>query len=750
MRERIGPYRLLRELGRGGMGVVYAAEDVSGREVALKVVPLRGAPKRRERFERERESLAQLRHPNVIPVHTAGEADGFAYFAMPLVSGGSLSGRVEEGGALEPAVAVEVGLRLCDALEAAHELGVLHRDLKPENVLFGSQGEPLLADFGLARAMLDTEALTQSGAFLGTPGYMSPEQARGDRHAQGASTDVYGLGATLFFALTGEPPVQGGSLPELLLNTERVRPPRPSRLNPAVPRSLDAVVLRCLRKDGRQRFGTVAALRTALEGSLEVRSRGRGWALGALLLLGGLLAGASPWLVGDTPAPSSASDAPPQLDPDPDPQQLPPSEPPAEAPRGEGPVPWERAGLPALELGVGEALAEARKAKLAEDSGRAAMFFEHARRQGAGRGSERVGFELEYAACLAARALDLWDQGWRGEATMTAHRVAEVADPYWSPEERGMEELALAGQVQVPYTTAHLLLCKNHLAAGRIDLAREEYERVCFASPSSGRVYHLGVTLHLRAGEPERALRVLEACCLSPQHEDPTQAHDPTYVLDYARDRVRAGAWEQARPCLEYVRDNHREDLHAVALQLLDREGQARARRVLARFDPESSDVARLHEAGVASWRLDHRGRANDLLIRALRLDPENLVVCRSLAEMRLGFGWSDGVEDEAVRRLKKDPAQRARGIAYEASFHAMAEDWSSAARLGARAGELQPRLLLETRLGYDYARSLLELEREEALGVLDALEGAASAHRRAQAACLRRDYADALEALRR
>jgi len=731
------------------MGVVYAAEDASGREVALKAVPLRGATKRRERFEREREALGQLRHPNVIPVHTAGEADGFAYFAMPLVPGGSLSGRVEDGGPLGPAAAVELGLRLCDALGAAHELGVLHRDLKPENVLFGSQDEPLLADFGLARAMLDTEALTQSGAFLGTPGYMSPEQARGDREAQGAATDVYGLGATLYFALTGEPPLSGGSLPELLLNTERVKPARPSRLNPAVPRGLDAVVLRCLRKDGRQRFRTVAALRAALERSLEVRSSGRSWALGALLLGGGLVVGAWLWPADEPPAPAPASDAPPQLDPDPEPQQLPPSAPPAAVPRGDGPVPWERTGLPKLELEVGEALAEARKAKLAEDSGRAAMFLEYARRQGAGEGSERVGFELEYVAGLASRALDLWDHGWTGEAMMTAHRVAEVADPYWNPEERGLEEIALAGQFQVPYTTAHFLLCKDHLAAGRLELAREEYERVCFASPSSTRVHHLGVMLYLAAGEPERALKELEVCCLRAQRKDPARAHDPKYVFAYARDRIQAGGWEQARPYLEYVRDGYREDLHVVARHLLDREGQARARDLLAGFDPRTNDTERLREAGGAMWRLDHRGQANAVLTRAMRLDGD-VRTCRLLAEMRLGFGWSDGEEYVAVARMREDPAERARGIAYEASFRAMAEDWSRAARLAARAVELEPRLLLETRLGYDYARCLLELGREEALGVLDALASAASAHRRAQAAHLRGDYATELEALKR
>ncbi|HBP18419.1 MAG TPA: hypothetical protein DEA08_11630 [Planctomycetes bacterium] len=264
---RLGPYRLLRKLGVGGMGAVYEAEHVeSGVRGALKTIQpalLSDVDEEeRLRFCREAELLARLDHPGVVAVHSAELGGPRPYLVMDLVSGESLAERLR-GGPLEIEEALRVVRELARALGHCHAQGILHRDLKPANVVLDERGAPRLVDFGLALA-LDAARLTASGVVLGTPGSMAPEQATGSGRTD-VRTDVYGLGALLFELLCGQPPFRGASLFQTLDQIVRQPPPHPSALRPGgLPAWLDRVVLRALAKEPEQRFPDVASLAAAL------------------------------------------------------------------------------------------------------------------------------------------------------------------------------------------------------------------------------------------------------------------------------------------------------------------------------------------------------------------------------------------------------------------------------------------------------------------------------------------------------
>ena len=205
---RIPGYEVEEELGRGGVGVVYRARHLRlDRTVALKML-LAGPyarPEERERFLREAQALAGLRHPNIVQVHDFGELGGLPYFAMEYVEGGSLAQRLA-GTPLPPREAAALAATLAEAVEAAHRSGIVHRDLKPANVLLTDAGTPKIGDFGLARRLDGGPGATLTGTALGTPSYMAPEQARGQARAIGPAVDVYALGAILYELLTGRPP----------------------------------------------------------------------------------------------------------------------------------------------------------------------------------------------------------------------------------------------------------------------------------------------------------------------------------------------------------------------------------------------------------------------------------------------------------------------------------------------------------------------------------------------------------------
>jgi serine/threonine protein kinase len=270
-------YGLDRELGRGGMAIVYAARDTRlKRRVAVKLLPpeLAFRPDIRTRFMREAETAAQLNHPNIVPIFSVDERDGLVYFVMAFVQGGSLGDRLHQAGAL-PIDDVRRLLReLADALGYAHRLGVVHRDIKPDNILLDADtGRAMITDFGIARAATgdDGTRLTATGAAIGTPTYMSPEQCSGERDIDGRS-DLYSLGAMAYQMLTGEPPFIGGSTPAVMVKhvTEAPVPPRTRRAE--IPRDLERIVLKLLEKDAANRFATGEDVVAALDGAPVARA----------------------------------------------------------------------------------------------------------------------------------------------------------------------------------------------------------------------------------------------------------------------------------------------------------------------------------------------------------------------------------------------------------------------------------------------------------------------------------------------
>jgi serine/threonine-protein kinase len=270
--RQFGDYILHEEIGRGGMGVVYRAEQRSlGREVAVKVI-LRGALASTAdvaRFRSEAEAAARLEHPGIVPIFEIGEADGHVYFTMPLVQGQTLGELLAEG-PLSNRDAARVVRDVARAIQYAHERGVVHRDLKPANVLVDRDQRTHVTDFGLAKRVYDERAtnLTATGAILGTPSYMAPEQATGGRGEVGPASDVYSLGALLYALLTGRPPFQGPSPVDTVLMVLEQDPVLPRLLNARVDRDLEMVVLRCLQKPPELRYASAGELAGDLQAYL--------------------------------------------------------------------------------------------------------------------------------------------------------------------------------------------------------------------------------------------------------------------------------------------------------------------------------------------------------------------------------------------------------------------------------------------------------------------------------------------------
>jgi ABC-type amino acid transport substrate-binding protein len=244
------------------MGVVYKARHRAlKRVVALKMV-LAGAhagPTERARFQREAEAAAHLQHPNIVHLHEVGEQGGCPYLAMEFVGGGSLADRLLAGH-LRAAEAARLAEALARAVQYAHERGVVHRDLKPGNVLLTEDGAPKITDFGLAKLLGGDAGQTATGAVLGTPGYMAPEQAAGQTKAVGPAVDVYALGAILYESLTGRPPFRTDTSLGTLLEVMRREPHRPRSLNPAVPRDLETICLKAMAKEPHRRYASAREL----------------------------------------------------------------------------------------------------------------------------------------------------------------------------------------------------------------------------------------------------------------------------------------------------------------------------------------------------------------------------------------------------------------------------------------------------------------------------------------------------------
>ncbi len=298
--RRFGDYELLEEISRGGMGVVYKARQLSlNRVVALKMMLSRELADQKElaRFQREAEAAARLDHPGIVPVFDVGQVDGLPYFSMGYVEGETLADRLRRG-PVRPREAAVLLCRTCDAVQYAHEHGVIHRDLKPSNILLarrtsnaadsqasapsnqpsGGAGtsdvslldvQPRVADFGLAKQLTSGRQLTGTGEVLGTPAYMSPEQASGQTDRVGPASDVYSLGAILYHMLTGRPPFLGETPLEVLQKVVDCQPIPPRSLNRSVPRQLEAICLKCLHKDPSQRYGSARELQQDLQRFLD-------------------------------------------------------------------------------------------------------------------------------------------------------------------------------------------------------------------------------------------------------------------------------------------------------------------------------------------------------------------------------------------------------------------------------------------------------------------------------------------------
>ncbi|MFO0808821.1 MAG: protein kinase [Gemmataceae bacterium] len=265
-------YEIASELGRGGMGVVYAAWQAGlRRTVALKVVlaGVHAGPSEHDRFRIEAEAVARLQHSNIVQVFDVGRHADHPYLALEYVEGGSLA-QALDAGPLPPRWAAELAAALADATHYSHQHGIIHRDLTPTNVLLTAAGTPKITDFGLAKLIVDgSSAKTRTGAVLGTPPYMSPEQAAGS--AIGPTTDVYGIGAILYEMLTGRPPFRADSVLETLRQVQEVEPVPPKRLNAAVPRDLETVCLKCLQKEPTRRYASAEALAADLLAWLDSR-----------------------------------------------------------------------------------------------------------------------------------------------------------------------------------------------------------------------------------------------------------------------------------------------------------------------------------------------------------------------------------------------------------------------------------------------------------------------------------------------
>ena len=277
---RFGDYELVEEIGRGGMGIVYRAVQRSlGRVVAIKMLLRRDLASHADlaRFRSEAEAAARLDHPGIVPIFEVGEHDGQPFYSMRFIEGTTLAKRLQAG-PIPPREGAMLLARVAEAVQAAHARGVLHRDLKPSNILIDTAGQPHVSDFGLAKRLEDDQTMTHTGAIIGTPCYMSPEQAAGSRGDVGPASDIWSLGAILYQVLAQRPPFQGSSPMDTLLAVLELDPPLPRSIDRQVDRDLELIALKTLQKPQDLRYasaGELAAdLRAFLAGESVAARRG--------------------------------------------------------------------------------------------------------------------------------------------------------------------------------------------------------------------------------------------------------------------------------------------------------------------------------------------------------------------------------------------------------------------------------------------------------------------------------------------
>ena len=271
MPDDFGDYKLIEEIGRGGMGVVYKARQKSlNRTVAVKML-LQGdlaTLEQQGRFRQEAESAAGLTHACIVPVYEVGDADGRPYFSMKFIDGKPLSD-ILLSGPMDISHACRIAIQVCDAIHFAHRKGILHRDLKPSNILIDSYGYAHVTDFGLAKQISTDKDLTQTGVVIGTPAYMSPEQAAGERGEIGTHSDIYSLGALLYHMITGRPLFQAATPVDIVLMVLQEEPVSPRLLNSKIPRDVEMIVQKSIQKPVDLRYGSAESLSADLSAFLH-------------------------------------------------------------------------------------------------------------------------------------------------------------------------------------------------------------------------------------------------------------------------------------------------------------------------------------------------------------------------------------------------------------------------------------------------------------------------------------------------
>ena len=301
---RLGQYLIDSEIGRGAMGVVYRAhQDGLDRIVALKllIAGTHASDAHKQRFERESRAIAKLRHPNIISVHEVGEYENQPFFTMDYIDGLALDTFMEKNGISSTRLIADMCSRICDAVYYAHENGIIHRDLKPGNIIVDRQGNPMVMDFGLAKDMYSNSMVSMTGDIMGTPAFMSPEQAGGHVSATGERSDVYSLGAILYCMLTKEPPFQGNTLMETLGRVLNEDPPPLVDANPMIEGELGAICMKAMEKVPSMRYSSAAEMSKDLRAFINGdpitakprtwRTRARRWVLRHRVeLVGGLVA----------------------------------------------------------------------------------------------------------------------------------------------------------------------------------------------------------------------------------------------------------------------------------------------------------------------------------------------------------------------------------------------------------------------------------------------------------------------------
>lgn len=690
--ERVGPYELVSSLGRGGAGAVHRAIDSrTGAVVALKLLAPGWGETSRQRFAREARALTQLDHPSVVRVLDAGEERGAPWLAIELVEGESLRNRLERDGPLPVDEALSIAADLARALAHCHGRGVLHRDLKPDNVLLRrADRRALLVDFGLTREVDPSDGrtqLTEEGAFLGTPGYWSPEQTHGRSELVGPATDVYGLAATLHAALTGSPPHDGASVSALLLQASE---PVASlhRLRPDLPSAVDATVRRALAVSpaARPDAATFADQLDALRG-VRPRARRRGRRRQALLLAGGaaalllaFAAGLAAARPGAPPVGQAALAAPAPAGPrgaDADATLAEATEPATEPATG-----------PEL-AEVGEALAEARRAWAVHDLARARERLDRvlaldARLGGAWlrRAAVRLlarGPDADEARADAERARALLPAGAAAAlagavvASLSgrsedARRLLEGAsDPTEDPalrvlrghlwERAGDHVRAVEAYTQALAGAPGFLTATFERGRSRRDAneagAREDLEAVVAARGSDVEALVLLAEVRLGLDGPAPALELLDrALALDPRH---TRA-----LAGRAAVRRRAGDPRGALVDLErLVEVAPGAEVHADRARCHDALGDRRAalaelERALA-LDPRHVE-AHVHRAHLRQDEGDRQGAREDFDF-ALAAEPGNARTLAARGYLRLEAEDFAGARDDLTRSLTIEPA---------------------------------------------------------------------------------------------